>query len=101
MKKIDLIDYKILELFKENSRSSHSQISMKIGKTEATIWKSFNKLIKDGIIKKYNIEYALKPIPKIITVLKIQPDFRKIKEIKHIWRLIGNSGLIKNYGNNK
>ncbi len=103
MIKIDVIDLKILDLLKEDSRKSFNEISQQIGKTEATVRRRVNKLKEDGIIKKYTIEYNINTNPKTFVTIKIEPDFKEIKqilrelvgldEITDIWRLSGDCGL--------
>jgi len=100
---LDAIDEKILEELKENSRISFKDISERVGKTEATVRRRVNKLKEDGIIKSFTIEYSTNS--KLLTraTVKIEPDFKEMKnimkelkaieEITDIWRLSGNCGL--------
>lgn len=102
-KDIDIIDLKILEELKENSRVSFNDISERVGKTEATVRRRVKKLEEEGIIKKYTIEYNINSKPKTRATVKIEPDFKEIKaimkelteieEITDIWRLSGDCGL--------
>ena len=55
---MDIVDLKILELLKENSRMSFNDISQNVGKTEATIRRRVKKLTEDGIIKKFTMLYS-------------------------------------------
>ncbi|MFX1595993.1 MAG: Lrp/AsnC family transcriptional regulator, partial [Promethearchaeota archaeon] len=48
---MDIVDLKILELLKEDSRMSFNDISQNVGKTEATIRRRVKKLKDEGIIK--------------------------------------------------
>ncbi|MFX1418675.1 MAG: Lrp/AsnC family transcriptional regulator [Promethearchaeota archaeon] len=101
---MDIIDLKILELLKENSRTSFNEISQNINKTEATIRRRVKKLIDEGIIKKFTIEYDIESKQKISATIKIEPDFKDIKrivnelsmveEVSNIWRLSGDCGLL-------
>ncbi|MFX1571181.1 MAG: Lrp/AsnC family transcriptional regulator [Promethearchaeota archaeon] len=103
-KKVDVIDEKILEELKNNSRISFNDISKKINKTEATVRRRVKKLIEEGIIKHFTIEYENNITPNISATIKIEPDFKNIKrilkelkeidEISNIWRLSGDCGLI-------
>jgi len=103
-KKLDVIDLKILEELKKNSRISFNEISQKIDKTEATARRRVKKLVEDGIIKQFTIEYENNITPNISATIKIEPDFKDIKrilkelkaidEISNIWRLSGDCGLI-------
>ncbi|MFX1407782.1 MAG: Lrp/AsnC family transcriptional regulator [Promethearchaeota archaeon] len=100
---MDVIDIKILEELKANSRISFNDISTHVGKTEATVRRRVKKLEEDGIIKKYTIEYTINSKPKTRATVKIEPDFKEIKgilkelieieEITDIWRLSGDCGL--------
>ena len=101
---MDIIDVKILELLKENSRMSFNTIAQTIQKTEATVRRRVKKLIDERIIKKFTVEYDIDSKRKIYATIKIEPDFKEIKrivkelstidEISNIWRLSGDCGLL-------
>jgi DNA-binding Lrp family transcriptional regulator len=103
-KKIDLIDLKILEELKNNSRISFNDISKMIDKTEATVRRRVKKLLDGGIIKRFTVEYDIDTKQKVSATVKIIPDFKDIKrilkelsevdEISNIWRLSGDCGLL-------
>ncbi len=100
---MDIVDLKILELLKDNSRMSFNDISLNVGKTEATIRRRVKKLTEDGIIKKFTIDYTVDNKPRTRATVKVEPDFKEIKrilkelleieEITDIWRLSGDCGL--------
>ena len=99
-----MIDLKILEELEQDSRISFNEISQKVGKTEATVRRRVKKLMDDGIIKRFTIDYSLNSKPKTRATVKIEPDFKEIKrilnqlaqiqEITDIWRLSGECGLL-------
>lgn len=101
---MDVIDLKILEELKSDSRISFNEISKNVGKTEATVRRRVKKLIDDGVIKKFTIDYNIDSKPKTLATVKIEPDFKEIKnilkelreieEITDIWRLSGECGLL-------
>lgn len=102
--KMDVIDLKILEELKQNSRISFNEIATKIGKTEATVRRRVKKLVdEEKVIKKFTIIYEMNGKPKTRATVKIEPDFKEIKrilneliqieEITDIWRLSGDCGL--------
>lgn len=101
---MDIIDLKILELLKENSRLSFNEIAQNVKKTEATVRRRVKKLIEVGVIKKFTIDYDVTSKQKIYATIKIEPDFKEIKrilkelinieEIANIWRLSGDCGLL-------
>ncbi|MFX1314654.1 MAG: Lrp/AsnC family transcriptional regulator [Promethearchaeota archaeon] len=100
---MDIVDLKILELLKEDGRMSYNDISENVGKTEATVRRRVKKLIDEGVIKKFTIDYNIDSKPKTRATVKIEPDFKEIKntlkeligieEITDIWRLSGDCGL--------
>lgn len=100
---MDIVDLKILELLKENSRMSFNDISQNVGKTEATIRRRVKKLTEDGIIKKFTIDYTIDNKPRTRATVNVEPDFKDIKrilkelleieEVTDIWRLSGDCGL--------
>ncbi|MCK4380411.1 MAG: Lrp/AsnC family transcriptional regulator [Candidatus Lokiarchaeota archaeon] len=100
---MDIVDLKILELLKENSRMSFNDISQNVGKTEATIRRRVKKLTEEGIIKRFTIDFNIDNKPRTRATVKVEPDFKEIKrilkelleieEITNIWRLSGDCGL--------
>lgn len=104
LKNIDIVDLKILEELKNDSRVSFNDISQRVGKTEATVRRRVKKMMEDGVIKKFTIEYSINSKPKTRATVKIEPDFKEIKrimnelkqieEITDIWRLSGDCGLL-------
>jgi len=100
---MDVIDLKILEELKEDSRISFNDISERVGKTEATVRRRVKKLVEEGIIKRFTIEFSINSKPQTRATVKIEPDFKDIKrilkelkevdEITDIWRLSGDCGL--------
>ena len=100
---MDIVDLKILELLKDDSRMSFNDISQNVGKTEATVRRRVKKLKEDGIIKRFTIDYNVDNKPRTRATVKVEPDFKEIKrilkelleieEITNIWRLSGDCGL--------
>ncbi len=100
---MDIVDLKILELLKENSRMSFNDISQKVGKTEATVRRRVKKLTEENVIKKFTIDHNIDNKPRTRATVKVEPDFKDIKrilrelldieEITDIWRLSGDCGL--------
>lgn len=100
---MDAIDIQILDELKKDSRKSFNIIAEGVGKTEATVRRRVNKLIEEKVIKKFTIDYSINSKPKTQATVKIEPDFKEIKnilkelketeEVTNIWRLSGNCGI--------
>ncbi|MFX0082944.1 MAG: Lrp/AsnC family transcriptional regulator [Candidatus Hodarchaeota archaeon] len=100
---MDIVDLKILELLKDDSRMSFNEISKSVGKTEATVRRRVKKLTEEGVIRKFTIDYAIDNKPRTRATVKVEPDFKEIKrilkelleieEITNLWRLSGDCGL--------
>ena len=100
---MDAIDERIIEELKENARISFNDISQRVGKTEATVRRRVKRLEEEGVIRKYTIHFNINSKPKTRATVKIEPDFKEIKnilkelsaidEITNIWRLSGDCGL--------
>ncbi|HEY0089475.1 MAG TPA: Lrp/AsnC family transcriptional regulator [Candidatus Lokiarchaeia archaeon] len=100
---VDVVDQRILEELESDSRKSFNEIAQIVGKTEATVRRRVNRLIKNKVISKFTIDYDVDSKPKIRATMKIEPDFKdikrilndlkSIKEVTDIWRLSGDCGI--------
>ena len=91
---MDSVDNKILELLKQNSRVSNSNIAHKIGLTEGTVRNRIKRLVKTNVIKKFTVETG--PVQREAIVL-IRTQTRGSKETlrkirKHVDRLFETAG---------
>jgi Lrp/AsnC family transcriptional regulator of lysine biosynthesis len=91
---LDSVDNKILELLRQNSRTSNSDIAHKIGLTEGTVRNRIKRLVKTNVIKKFTIE--TQPVQREAIVL-IRTQTRGSKETlrkirKHVDRLFETAG---------
>jgi len=91
---LDSVDSKILELLKQNSRMSNSNIAHKIGLTEGTVRNRIKRLVKTNVIKKFTVETG--PVQREAIVL-IRTQTRGSKETlrkirKHVDRLFETAG---------
>ena len=55
MKKIDETDKKLISILMENSRKSFKDIAKELGMSVITVRKRVQKLVDEGIIKKFTI----------------------------------------------
>jgi Lrp/AsnC family transcriptional regulator of lysine biosynthesis len=91
---LDSIDNKILELLRQNSRTSNSDIADKIGLTEGTVRNRIKRLVKTNVIKKFTIE--TRPVQREAIIL-IRTQTRGSKETlrkirKYVDRLFETAG---------
>ena len=102
---IDLIDRNILNILKDDARTSYRKIADDIGKTEATVRRRVNRLIEEKIIKKFTIvldekkmdnptKATIKIQPELIKIKEITKELIAIPEITDIYRLSGDCGLL-------
>ena len=101
---VDEIDRRILDFLQKDARISYHDISEKIGKTEATVRRRVNRLIKEKIIKKFTIvldesrldnptKATIKIIPDLKQIKIITKKLLEIDAITDLWRLSGECGI--------
>ena len=56
---MDEMDYRILELLRENSREKNMEIARRLNVSEGTIRKRILNMVDSGIIKKFTVETAI------------------------------------------
>ncbi|MHA1209653.1 MAG: Lrp/AsnC family transcriptional regulator [Candidatus Freyarchaeota archaeon] len=82
MKKIDETDKKIISILMENSRKSFKDIAKELGMSVITVRKRVQKLVDEGIIKKFTI--TLNPElfeNRITSFITVHPAAHRLNEI--------------------
>jgi DNA-binding Lrp family transcriptional regulator len=83
---MDEMDYRILDLLRENSREKNMEIARKLNVSEGTIRKRIINMVDSGIIQKFTVETAI----SIEGIVLIKLDSRRasatIKLLKNIYR---------------
>ncbi|AIY90277.1 winged helix-turn-helix transcriptional regulator [Geoglobus acetivorans] len=84
--RLDEYDLKILELLRENSRLSYSDIGKALGMTRQTVKSRIEKLEQEGIIRKYTIEIEISAGKgnEFLAILNDVPDEKDFVEIFRI-----------------
>lgn len=101
---MDDIDERILDLLGEDARSSYKKIAEKIGISDVSVKKRVDKLLSDGIIRRFTIGVDPTLTGSNIRAsvdLDIEPtkiddvigNIRKMKEFYSVWRLVGEHDL--------
>jgi len=86
---IDDIDREIIEILKRNARTPYTTIAKKLGLSEAAIRKRISKLLRQGVIKGFTIEYSLQNEIKAVVLVKTSPQVPVFKISKEIANLQG------------
>jgi len=79
---IDLFDLKILKVLNKNARKPYKAIAEELGVSDATIRNRINRMLKEGVIKQFNVLVDYHKLGRIIKAfigLRVQPP--KLKEI--------------------
>ncbi|MCY0860197.1 MAG: HTH-type transcriptional regulator LysM [Sulfolobaceae archaeon] len=71
---IDENDIKILEILRKNARTPYTSIAKELGISEAAVRKRISKLEKNGIIKRFTIDYELSSEIRAIVMVKSTPQ---------------------------
>lgn len=87
--RIDELDFKLLQLLKENARTPYSRLAKELGISEGAVRKRIAKLIKNGVIKKLTIEYELENEVRAIILVKTQPPTPVPEVSKNIKKIVG------------
>ncbi len=82
--KLDHIDKKILEILQNNAKTPYSQIAEALGISEATVHLRIKKLLKLGVIKRFQAiidpEKVGKNVLAIIAITAVPQKYNKVLE---------------------
>jgi len=53
---LDEIDYRIMEILRENARTTNSAIASHVNLTEGAVRNRIRRLVRDGVIRKFTIQ---------------------------------------------
>lgn len=99
----DETDKKILEILKRNARTPYTYIAKELGLSEAAIRKRINRLIRQGIIRRFTIEYSTESEIKAIVLVKILPQvptpeisskIARLPGIDHVYEITGDYDIL-------
>jgi len=98
-KNIDQTDCNIIELLQQDGRISNTMIAKKLGISEATVRVRLTRLIKEQYIQIVAVSNPLKLGFKVVGILRISIDIKKIenitkelKKLKSIWFIVHTTG---------
>lgn len=70
---IDEIDAKLLSLLKQNSRATLGEIATQLDISKTAVKKRLERLVQQGVIKRFTIEYSLTDEVKVLILVKVMP----------------------------
>jgi len=91
---LDETDYKILELLKQNARTTNSDIANQVKLSEGAVRKRIRRLLEDKVIKRFTIETEQNQVEAIV-LIKTQTKASKeiLRRIRqHANRLFETAG---------
>ena len=71
---VDEVDLKILEILKENSRSTYVEIGKTLGLSEGTVRNRVQALTESGIIKRFTVEVSLGVGVRALIMISVDPQ---------------------------
>jgi DNA-binding Lrp family transcriptional regulator len=91
---LDETDYRILEILRENARTTNSDIAINVNLTEGAVRSRIKRLVREGVIKKFTIETQPAQVEAIVL---IKTRTRASKEIlrkirRYVNRLFETAG---------
>lgn len=75
---LDEVDYKILEILRKDARTPFTEVGRDLGVSDATVHVRVNKMMNEGIIKRYTIlvdEEALGRKVRGFVLINVNPGF--------------------------
>jgi len=86
---VDEVDLKILELLKENSRSTYVEIGKTLGLSEGTVRNRVQALTDSGVIKKFTIEVSLSVGVRALILISVDPQKPTVEISDNVLELPG------------
>ncbi len=105
MMELDEVDKRILELLRENSRLSFSEIARQFGFSDVAIRKRIDKLVERGVVKKFTCEIDYSKLGKPVSAfifIKTRADrtndvmetLKEFQDIQEIYQVMGEYDII-------
>lgn len=102
---MDEIDVKIIELLRQDGKKTLRELKEVLGISEPAIQKRINKLLREGVIKRYTIEIDEKKVGYGISsflgidiepeaLVDVQTKIKEFSEVKELYLTTGDHSLI-------
>jgi len=93
---MDEVDKSILEILKDNSRISYTEMAKRLNLSEASIRRRVKRLVEKGIIRKFTIEIGqganaitLVSVNPTTTTSEVAEKLKRIKGVKTVYEITG------------
>ena len=83
---MDEMDFKILDMLRENSREKNMEIARNLNVSEGTIRKRIFNMVSSGVIQKFTVETAISIEGIVLLKLDSRIATNTIKLLKNIYR---------------
>ena len=99
---LDEVDKKIIEILKQDARTSHVAMSKSLRLSEGAIRRRIKKLVKDGLIRRFTIETSEEG-PAAVMLVSVSPSvptsqvstaLKKTKGVKKVYEVTGEFDVI-------
>ncbi|NHV06798.1 MAG: Lrp/AsnC family transcriptional regulator [Thaumarchaeota archaeon] len=102
---MDEVDVKIVELLRQDGKKTLRELKEALGISEPAIQKRINKLVKEGVIKRYTIEVDEKKVGYGVSsflgidiepeaLVDVQAKVKEFSEIKELYLTTGDHSLM-------
>ncbi|MGB9758914.1 MAG: Lrp/AsnC family transcriptional regulator [Thermoproteota archaeon] len=102
---MDEVDVKIVELLRQDGKKTLRELKEALGISEPAIQKRINKLVKEGVIKRYTIEIDEKKVGYGVSsflgidiepeaLVDVQAKVKEFSEIKELYLTTGDHSLM-------
>ncbi|MQY83406.1 winged helix-turn-helix transcriptional regulator [archaeon] len=86
---VDEIDMKILEILKENSRTTYVDIGKALGLSEGTVRNRIQSLTDSGVIKRFTVEISLGVGVRALIMISVDPQMPTLEISDKVLKLPG------------
>lgn len=87
---MDEVDRKLLELLRQDSRTTYTKLASALGVSEGTIRQRIQRLLASGVIVRFTVETATKDLEALV-MISISPAFSTSKIAEQIMTINGIS----------
>jgi len=101
--KLDEMDRQIISMLREDSRRPYTEIARKLGITEGAVRKRVEKLVSEGVIRKFTVEVSVEEEVKAVILVSTMPShpspiiadkIRHVAGVKEVYEVTGEYDIV-------